>query len=96
MLNSSTIRKINDEIARELRYYNSIFCTSQEDKLATLERVSTLKSLLDPSPTAEQIASALVDAMSPAEEPKPEPIVTTVNVTPLVEVIMHMSRLKQR
>lgn len=95
MLSNSTIDRINREIVKELRHYDSIFCNSQADKLATLERISQLKSVLDPSPTAEQIASALVNAMSPVEPPKPERVVTTINLTPLVAAIMDLRRINQ-
>lgn len=96
MLSQATIHDLNREITKELRHYDSIFCETQEDKMACLERISKLKSLLAPSPTAEEIASALVNATSSGDKPKPESTVANVNLGPLVDAIMNLSRFKKQ
>jgi len=52
MLSDSNIRKINSEIEDEL---HSFWRLDDEEKMAAIERIAKLKSILDPAPTAEQI-----------------------------------------
>jgi hypothetical protein len=93
MLPASTIRMIDRQIQSELRNLNSIFCNTQADKMAAIERINALQSMLNPSPTADEIADALAAALSADVTPKPEPVVTNVDLGPLLQIIVQ--RLKK-
>jgi septal ring factor EnvC (AmiA/AmiB activator) len=73
MLSSTNVRKINDQIERELRDVNSIV-TSNEDKIAALDRIARLKALLNPQPSRSDILSELASAFVEAQRtPPPTP-----------------------
>lgn len=58
MLYDETIRKINQQIEIELRNVDSLGSTDDE-KMAALERIAKLKALFDPQPTSEMIRQEL-------------------------------------
>jgi uncharacterized protein YoaH (UPF0181 family) len=62
MLSDTNIRKINNLIEEEVR---DMWRLDHEEKMAAIERIAALKSILDPAPTAEQIANALKSSTSP-------------------------------
>lgn len=84
MLTDRNVAKINDMIKRELDTAGS-FISSQEDKMAALERVSKLKSLLYPQPTAEELVEMLAIALK-------EKTNTTTQPHSLMEQIFGQSR----
>lgn len=65
MLSNEVARKINRQIENEMRDLNSTF-TSNEDKLAIIDRISKLKQLLEPQPSRsdilDELATAIVEA----------------------------------
>jgi hypothetical protein len=62
MLSDTNTRKINNLIEEEVR---DMWRLDHEEKMAAIERIAALKSILDPAPTAEQIANALKWSTSP-------------------------------
>lgn len=72
MLSTTNVRKINDQIERELRGVSGAF-TSHEDKMAAIERITQLKSLLSPQPTRQEILSELAAALKEQSTPTPQP-----------------------
>lgn len=79
MLSDRNVRDINSAITSELRNVDSMF-TSNEDKMAALERISKLKSLLSPQPTRQEIIAELATALKEASP-------TTSHAQRLVEII---------
>lgn len=69
MLSNSAIHSINRQIERELRELNSIL-TSDEEKVAIIDRIAKLKELLNPHPSREDILAELAAALVDAQEEK--------------------------
>ena len=78
MLSQDNIAKINDLIDDELRTASGAF-TSHTDKMEALDRVATLKALLTPQPSRNDIirelATALKEQNAPAQQ-SPADLVT--------------------
>jgi hypothetical protein len=56
MLSADNIRKINNQIANEMRTVQRPF-TSDEEKAAALDRIAKLKELLEPTQATESLPS---------------------------------------
>ena len=75
MLSDRNIREINNQIATELRTVNSII-SSDEKKMAAIERIAKLKALLEETPSEQpsrqsilkEVATALIEAREEARE----------------------------
>ncbi|MEO7397372.1 MAG: hypothetical protein ABIW84_02300 [Ilumatobacteraceae bacterium] len=65
MLSKNVIYKINRQIETELRNVDSICCDPAE-KMASLERISKLKELLDPNPVVQPSRKELVKELAVA------------------------------
>lgn len=74
MLSNENIRKINRQIESELRN-STAFMASNEDKMAALDRVAKLKSMLEPTPEPADLRKTIVQELAAliAETQKPEP-----------------------
>lgn len=75
MLSDNNIRRINEQIARELRNVNSI-TTNNSEKMAALERVAKLKELLEDTkqPSRGDILSELADALTKPRDDRHIPL----------------------
>jgi len=71
MLSDQNVRRINNQIADELRTVDSI-CSSDQEKIAAIDRIAKLKSLLTPQPSRSDILAELAEALVEAQRnPKP-------------------------
>lgn len=77
MLSDDNVRKINAMIAKELREADR-FVTSDDDKLAALDRVAKLQTLLYkqtmPQVNMDQLADKIIEKMSKPSGPEPHPL----------------------
>jgi len=78
MLDPRAIRKINDQIIDELRTVDSI-ASNDHEKMAALERIAKLKTLLEPTPVTpeppvsrktilKELAAAVLEARDEARQ----------------------------
>lgn len=77
MLSNDNIREINRSIERELRNVSSI-ATSDEEKVAALDRIAKLKALLYPQPTREELLAELATALVEAQRNPPPTLADTI------------------
>lgn len=86
MLSDRNVRKINDQIANELRTVGGAF-TSAVDKAAALDRIAKLQALLTPQPSREDIltelAAAIVDETKKPHQPSPTALAIETLITRL-------------
>lgn len=77
MLSDDNVRMINVMIAKELREADR-FVTSDDEKLAALERVAKLQTLLEkqitPQVNMDQLADKIIEKMSKPSDPEPHPL----------------------
>lgn len=77
MLSQANIIKINHQIAKELREADR-FINSDAEKMAALERVAKLKTLLIEQTTQpidyDQLANSIIEQMTAAPRHQPHPL----------------------
>lgn len=80
MLSNDNVAKINSQIAKELREADR-FVNFDEEKMAALERVAKLKTLLSEQTTQpidyDQLATAIIEKMTQSR-PEPHPLTTLI------------------
>ena len=73
MLSDRNVRKITDQIERELRNVSDPFA-SDEKKAASLERIAQLKGLMSETPSRESIIQELASAIATAKTQTAQPV----------------------
>lgn len=90
MLSDSNIRKINDQIKKELDTVDS-WVSDADDKAAALKRITKLNALLNPQPSREEILKELADAIVNADRTR-NPHAQPTSASDLVSELVTMFR----